>query len=242
MDQKRFRNFVKMTKLMGGGLKENDVSIIFVEACYVGTRAFYDHEQFGAALAAIAVKKKLAYPELLKYVLRVTDELMEQEIDKGNTIMIDYQQKTNPYNIALQKKRLGNIRRVAPAPPTHISASSSSSSSLSLEKLTNKNTNVVIKPGISTNSTDSLTKSATSTASSLSSNVKKMKASVKAFSLTDFLLDREKEKTLESLNAQLAGKSRKIAADEDELKPGWDDKIGKHSVLMTESPETWGWA
>ena len=241
MDQKHFRDFVKMTRLVGGGLKENDVSIIFVEACYVGTRAFYNHEQFGTAIAAIAAKKKLAYPELLKYVFRVTDELMQQEVDKGNTIMIDYQQKTNPYNMALQKKRLGNIRRVAPAPPTHVSASSASSSSL--EKLSIKN-NTMIKPRVVTNSTDSLSNSVTSTSSSssLSSNMKKLKASVKAFSLTDFLMDREKEKTLENLNSQLAGKMKKNAADEEDLKPGWDDKIGKHSILMTEKPETWGWA
>ena len=36
MDQKHFRMFVKMTRLIGGGLKDNDVSIIFVEACYIG--------------------------------------------------------------------------------------------------------------------------------------------------------------------------------------------------------------
>ena len=74
--------------------------------------------------------------------------------------------------------------------------------------------------------------------------MKKMKASVKAFSLTDFLLDREKEKTLETLNAQLSGKIKKQDNDEDLRMPaGWDDKIGKtSSILMTEAPETWGWA
>jgi hypothetical protein len=63
---------------------------------------------------------------------------------------------------------------------------------------------------------------------------------VREFSLTDFLKDREKEKTIENLNAQLAGKTKRN--DNDELKAGWDDKIGKHSILMTDSPETWGWA
>ena len=177
----------------------------------------------------------MAYPELLKYVFRVTDELMKQEIDNGNTLMIDYQQKANPYNaanVALQKKKMMSklkLGRIAPAPPMHSHA---------LDKL-------VIKPH--TNSTDSINSngsgsSSVSVSSNLSSNMKKMKASVKAFSLTDFLLDREKEKTLETLNAQLSGKIKKQDNDEDLLPNGWDDKIGKTSILMTEAPETWGWA
>ena len=183
----------------------------------------------------------MAYPELLKYVFRVTDELMQQEVDSGNTLMIDYQQKANPYNaanVALQKKKMMSklkLSRVAPAPSTKLHTHA-------LDKL-------VVKPQASlhTNSTDSINSngsgsSSISVGSSVSSNMKKMKASVKAFSLTDFLLDREKEKTLETLNAQLSGKIKKLDNDDD-LKEGWDDKIGKTtSTLMTEAPETWGWA
>jgi hypothetical protein len=244
MNFKQFRNFVKVTRLIGGGLKETDISLIFVEICYVGTRAFYDHEQFGAALAAIANKKKLAYTEFLKYIFRVTDELMNLEIDNGNTLMIDLKQKSNPYHMALKQKMVGKavgIRRVAPGAPMNNVTSS-------LEKLVIKPLNdMMISSSINTNSTDSLTSNVsnnTKTNNSMKKNTTSTKASVKEFSLTDFLKDREKEKTIENLNAQLAGKMKKSSNDSDDndLKPGWDNKIGKQSILMTDSPETWGWA
>ena len=258
MNFQQFRNFVKITRLIGGGLKETDISLIFVEICYVGTRAFYDHEQFGAALAAIANKKKLAYTEFLKYIFRVTDELMKHEIDNGNTLMIDLKKRSDPYQIALNKKmagKIGGIRRVAPGAPMNNITSS-------LEKLVIKPSNDMINYSLNTNSNDSLTSHGSD--NSLNSSTKSVKSTkkqiissnsssssssstktnnVREFSLTDFLKDREKEKTIENLNAQLAGKiKRNDNDDNDELKAGWDDKIGKHSILMTDSPETWGWA
>lgn len=215
MDLKHFRSFCKITRLIGGGLKENDITIIFASTCYIGIRSFYDHTQLGEALAAIALKKKIAYPELLKYVFRVTDELIEQEIQNGNTLMIEYQQMANPYNIALKKKKIG-IRRVAP--------------SSSLEKLVIKPTST-INTSLNTHSTDSSVKSKSHVSNG---DMKKLKATVKAFSLTDFLITREKEKKIEHLNEILAGKSKDD--DDKDLPVGWDNKTGSQSILMTESP------
>lgn len=197
-------------------MKENDITIIFASTCYIGIRSFYDHTQLGEALAAIALKKKIAYPELLKYVFRVTDELIEQEIQNGNTLMIEYQQMANPYNIALKKKKIG-IRRVAP--------------SSSLEKLVIKPTST-IDSSLNTHSTDSIS-SNSNVKSKSHVDMKKLKATVKAFSLTDFLITREKEKKIEHLNEILAGKSKE---DDEGLPVGWDNKIGSQSILMTESP------
>lgn len=240
MDSTRWRKFNRLTKLCHGNYKERDIAVIFANVRYPGSSVI-DFEQFKVALQIVATKRRVPHEAIKEYILRCAESLNTSEDLSVKGVGGRSMAMSHVKHIVKDQRPPRGLKLIN---ATSSATSQSQSQSQLQDDKSTKNNTLVIKAIINGKSDPSSQEVGGTTIVNVVPTKKAAAVSRTSFSLTDYLLERDK-KTKAYGEIDAINQSLKQGLSLDRLAPDWDSNpqaAKGPSKMLTSKVEDWDWA
>jgi len=252
MDQTKWRKFNRLTKLCHGQYKERDVAVVFANVRYPGSSVI-DFEQFKIALQIVAMKRKIPPEAIKEYILKCAESLNAVEDLTVTGVGGRSMAMNHVKHFGAQRPPLRGQKMLVSTLSTSTSSQSQfqpiiSGGGVGGSSSSSTGNTLMIKAVINTNISPDGNTGASAIGGTTQVRVvpsKKAPPVGPSFSLTDYLMEREK-KTKATGEIDAINQSLKEGVSKNyNLAPDWDTNPAAKkgpSKMLNSKVEEWDWA